>query len=457
MDGLYKIVFSAEAHAVVGLDGQHIITSRPKSETRKIEGYWCKLKKGPHLFRIMMHNNKGGGRFSLGLITPPLMRIKPLRSNQVAWPRLGNLDTWWWIMQLSKPLVIFFTMLSITILLALVLPSAADNNKKSIFITLALIITPAILIPNYSPQEPDIGPTIHKALQTKQPRFVFIGNSMLWSRIDDKLLEKMLGGVPVYSIVNFGGLSGIHYLALKHLLIPSGIHPKRVFIFFRNTTLVNPGARTTGPYFEALIKRICPKDDSEFERIAHGRNSANSDRVQSVLNTILSVQGNRPLIRGMMRKTALWLSLPGTDKERETERAQLLQQVNQRFALKNIGSEHDQESVHKEEQGAIPDFNTAVKGSFLPAIIALGREHHLPLAFIRVQERPPKNGIMQDTPAMRRFMAAQQRYLKKNGVDFYDFTGDPELPLSMYGQGDHIEDPKKYTPIFYQRLKGLLQ
>jgi len=39
----------------------------------------------------------------------------------------------------------------------------------------------------------------------------------------------------------------------------------------------------------------------------------------------------------------------------------------------------------------------------------------------------------------------------------YDFTGDPELPLSAYHDGDHIKDQKKYTKLFFKRLGDLLQ
>jgi hypothetical protein len=58
---------------------------------------------------------------------------------------------------------------------------------------------------------------------------------------------------------------------------------------------------------------------------------------------------------------------------------------------------------------------------------------------------------------MKAYMARLKAYLEAHGAVLYDFTGDPQIPLSMYGQGDHIADPKEYTPIFYNRMRELLQ
>ncbi len=456
-DGLYKIQFAAEAVSRVNIDGQTLLKAFPRSTSKRVEGCWRKLTAGPHLIRLDLNNNIGGGWFSIGVLTPPLMRMKALQGDMVAMPRLGNLETWWWVMRLSRPVSFFFASIVCLSLLALLLPVAICNRKQSTIITLVLALIPAMLIPDMARREPYIGPMVHRALQKKKPQFVFIGNSMLWSRIDDELLEHLLGGTPVFSIVNFGGLAGIHYLALKYLLIPAKIQPKRVFIFFRGTTLVEPGSRTTGRYFETLIERISPAPDPEFERLAHGRVSSTTSRLQNELKRIFPVQGNNQILRDAVSRFSLWLSIPGWKEDREKKRDELRMLVNKRFALKNISAGISRESLRQNQSKEHPDFTTTVNDSFLPAIIGLARQHNLPLAFIRVQERPLEGGAMQDDPEMQKFMADLQRYLSGKGVALYDFTGDRDLPLSMYGLGDHIEDPKEYTPIFFNRLHALLQ
>ncbi len=453
-DGQYKVEFAATGRAGLGLDGKTVFPFR--AEPGHGRERWLRLRRGPHLLRAELDWDRGGGNYSIGVRVPPLMRLKHLQGEMVAMPRLGSLDTWWLIMGLAAPLAIFSGILATAALLLLVLPLTLGDRPLAVGLTILLVLTPALLIPDLGRREPYIGPMVHQELVRRQPRFVFIGNSMLWSRIDDDLLSELLGGVPVYSIVNFGGLSGIHYLALKYLLIPSGIRPKRVFIFFRGTTLVQPAMRTTGPYFETLIKRISPAPDPEFERLAHGRAVTGAGGIRGILNRLFTVQGNRKTVRDALGQAALLLAVPGLDDSHRRQRQQLLRRVNDRFSLKNVGAAMDRESMHSSDRDPL-DFRSAVKDSFLPAILRLGREHHLPLAFIRVQERPPADGVVQDSPEMERFMAELRAFLEENGAALYDFTGDPGLPLSMYGQGDHIREPKEYTPLFFKRVRALLR
>ena len=455
MAGKYRIVFSAESESVVSIDGRTILRARPRSVSRRAEERWVDIGPGIHLVRVDLENRQGGGAFSIGVRVPPLMRLKFLQGDMVAMPRLGNLETWWWVMHLALPLAVLSGILVMAALLSFLLPLTLAERPLAVVLTVLLVLAPSLFIPDLGRREPFIGPMIHRELARRQPRFVFIGNSMLWSRIDDNLLSRLLGGVPVYSIVNFGGLSGIHYLALKYLLIPSHVHPRRVFIFFRGTTLVQPAMRTTGPYFETLIKRISPGPDAEFERLAHGRSVSTASGLRAALNRIFAVQGNREMVRDVLGRLALFLALPGLDSGQAHQRQQFLARINDRFGLKNVGSAMDRESMQSSATSL--DFQSAVQDSFLPAIIRLARDHDLPLAFIRVQERPPEDGVVRDTPEMQRFMADLRAYLEENGVAFYDFTGDPDLPLAMYGQGDHIRDPREYTPIFFKRVRGLLQ
>ncbi len=454
--GQYKMGFAADGTADLWLDGRPVIRVRPGTGSRHAPERWLALRRGVHLLRVELDSASGGGEFSIGVRIPPLMRMKHLEGDMVAMPRLGSLDTWWWIMRLARPMALFSGALAMSVLLYLLLPLTLAHRSLAVSVTVLLALAPSLLIPDMGRREPYIGPMVHRELARRQPQFVFIGNSMLWSRIDDNLLSHLLGGVPTYSIVNFGGLSAIHYLALKYLLIPSNIHPRRVFIFFRGTTLVQPSMRTTGPYYEALIRRISPGPDAEFERLAHGRRVSVASGLRLALNRMFAVQGNRRSVRDALGQAALFMVVPGLDNEHAKERQQLLARVNERFGLKNVGAAMDQESMRSNARDPL-DFRSAVNDSFLPAIIRLAREHDLPLAFIRVQERPPADGLMQDTPEMQRFMADLRSYLEQNNVALYDFTGDPELPLAMYGQGDHIREPKEYTPIFFKRVRTLLQ
>jgi hypothetical protein len=133
--------------------------------------------------------------------------------------------------------------------------------------------------------------------------------------------------------------------------------------------------------------------------------------------------------------------------------------VSQRFSFSENGGKGGQDtesqSVSKEEDTY--DFHAQVGKSILPHFIELAQKHSISLVFIRVQRRPTENGVQPDFKELAKYMEELQAYLASHDADFYDFSGDPELRLSAYNDGDHIKDAKIYTELFVRRLSHLLQ
>src|SRR6185436_2279510 len=75
-------------------------------------------------------------------------------------------------------------------------------------------------------------------LRQMNPGAVVIGDSMAGTRIDERLLSQ-LSGVPVAPLLQAGSGPAFWYLALKNWVIASGIKPRVVFIFFRDTNLTD--------------------------------------------------------------------------------------------------------------------------------------------------------------------------------------------------------------------------
>ena len=423
---------------------------------------WMHLTAGPHVLRIRLRSNSPAGSFSAAVIKPPLMRHRILQGDAVARIEMGSLETWWYLMTAAhylRPVAISGVLICS---LALLLPLTLLNRRRSVTVLAGIILVPALALSPMESQEPYLGPMVHRELAAKSPEFVFIGNSMLWSRIDDDHLTALLGGRPVHSIVNFGGLSGIHYLAFKYLLADSGIKPKRTFIFFRSTTLVNPQARTRGPYFNKLIRRISPGPDPVFQKIAYRQTTSPKIRIADWLEQRFPVMRSQAFVREQLSRGAAVLALPlGRAAADDLTAVKLRETVNARlgFGGLNAGADNglDVEAEGLKDNTNFLDFDGLVADSFLPAIIDLAAAQNLPLAFIRVQERPTAQGMPPDTQEMKQFLAALQGYLKQQGAAFYDFTGDPAITLDMYALGDHIRDPKVYTEIFHQRVGHLLQ
>lgn len=457
VDGPYCFNLSTDEYAVLSVDGKKIAAMRPDHPDGQRMDAWTHLTQGVHLFQIRMYKESGGGGFSTGLMTPPMMNSRILAGSDTAVPELGNLDFWWNIMTIARygrlPAWIMVSFFG----LSLLLPLTLQNRPASVLVTIGVALAPALFIPVTVQREPYIGEMVQQELEAEDPDFVFIGNSMLWSRIDDNYLGRLLGGKKIHSIVNFGGLSAVHYLAFKYLLLPADIHPKRVFIFFRGNQFILPRARTSDPFVEKIIQRLTPAPDPVFEQIVHGGSRSVTDILRDRLLTLFPIAAARSQARKTLNELALFPATRGPWEQRpDTE---VLELVNKRFSFTG-GSRRSGKDLESRSR-ALPrnsyDFYGRVNDSFLPHMLELAKKKGLALAFIRVQERPTEHGPVPDPPELQQYMQDLKAYLENHGAALYDFTGDPELPLSAYHDGDHIKDQKKYTELFVRRVGDLLQ
>jgi len=459
--GHYQLLLKLAGEGRLAVDGQTVVVLPPADRLEQKGEGWVHLAAGRHVLRVTLKQEGAGGSFSLGFQEPPLMRVSIISGTQVSLIDMGSLETWWLLMAAGHRLRPVALGGVVICLLALMLPLTLANRRRSVAVWAGIVLVPALVLAPVKTEEPYIAPMVHRQLAAKSPEFVFIGNSMLWSRIDDKHLSTLLGGRPVHSIVNFGGLSGIHYLALKYLLIGSGVKPERTFIFFRSTTLVNPQARTRGPYFDKLIRRISPGPDEVFLKIAYGRHTDLKVRLADWLECRFPVMRSQDFVREQLSRGAARLAVAGSADVDDGFLKTLRRQVNRRLGFGNLNKAGknglDIEARGLDDNTNFLDFDALVADSFLPAILDLAAEQGLPLAFIRVQERPQAAGMPPDSPEMVEFIRALQDYLARHDAAFYDFTGDPAITLDMYALGDHIREPKDYTDIFFQRLGHLLK
>ena len=104
-----------------------------------------------------------------------------------------------------------------------------------------------------------------------------------------------------------------------------------------------------------------------------------------------------------------------------------------------------------------PDFHRDLPTSVLPLILNLSKEHGVPVCFVRVQRRPVNHRPPAQSPALRRYVADLKAWLDGTGACFHDDTGDPEMTLDLYEDGDHVGDRRRYTEIFRKRLDPLFR
>jgi len=129
------------------------------------------------------------------------------------------------------------------------------------------------------------------------------------------------------------------------------------------------------------------------------------------------------------------------------------QKVNDVFALEKLRPiETSDLTAHESTDPS--SFEYKKKHSFLPLMMEMIKDNGLNFVFIRVQRRPLKTGPPPQDPSLLEYITKLKQYLVQNGCGFYDFTGDPDITLGMYLDGDHISPDKKqrYTEIFIDRL-----
>jgi hypothetical protein len=105
------------------------------------------------------------------------------------------------------------------------------------------------------------------------------------------------------------------------------------------------------------------------------------------------------------------------------------------------------------------DFDAHVENSLLPSMIRMARRAGVGLVFVRVQRRPSAHGPPPQRPELRAYVDRLRVYVERSGESFYDFTGDPELVLDHYMDGDHIRADwrAQSTENFLRRLGPALR
>jgi hypothetical protein len=295
----------------------------------------------------------------------------------------------------------------------------------------------------------DFNPVPLQRIEKLKPRYILMGNSMLKTRINPTLLRRLSGEAKIFFLIKDGMMSAYWYLALKNYIASSGVKPEKVFIFFRDTFLTRPKINIAGK-FKKSVDSAAHENEPLFQYIISGPKTL-KEKIDYYLEQFYPVlktnQANRDLL-----STAAGV-LAGFTRHHFKE---LLTAVNRRFNWDKIRYDGPRDERWWRQKPQHLDFEKNLPWSFLPGILRTARENHIRLVFVRVQTRPLKEG--QPPPqseGLKTYIAALHRYLKENGMAFYDFTGHPGLPLSKYGLTDHIANEYKndYTRIFYEYLK----
>lgn len=286
-------------------------------------------------------------------------------------------------------------------------------------------------------------------LRYGNPRWVFIGDSMLGTRIDPIHLGRLStsGDENISFLYHAATGPAWWYLAFKNHLVASGIRPRVVFFFFRDTNLTDTMFRLEGLY-GGVLDEVAHDAEPELDAMVAARRRGFWARVHAgVAGTYQNDVATSWLTPAVRR----WY----VDQRYHTppERAQFEWTVEQTFGLDHLRSDIGSDLAAAER----PDFDRDVSTSVLPLIADLARAHGLTVCFVRVQRRPEQGRAPADTPELAAYVAKLRAWTSANAALFHDDTGDPEMTLALYGDGDHVADRQRYSEIFRRRLDPLFR
>jgi hypothetical protein len=298
------------------------------------------------------------------------------------------------------------------------------------------------------------------ALQT-DPDYVFIGNSMLDSRISPWRIQQLADDQGVSSIADGGSYVPTWYLRLKNDVVNAGLRPKTAFIFFRDTALTDRPHAHRLPFLELIMDGDEPVFDAVWSpSFAHNTADPFVDKVYRIRRQPLTADGVVQHISGSVllpdlvtvilhRGLSLFGFVSADDeayKAKLNEFSQLEEVTNKIFVFDNHRTIDPGDMV-------APKFDEVVDASFLPLILELGQDANIRLVFVHVQHQSGPDGKIPGNAALDRYLEDLGSFFNTAGVGFIDMTGDPDIKPEWYSTGDHIRSvfTLEYTDFFFRK------
>ena len=285
------------------------------------------------------------------------------------------------------------------------------------------------------------------AVREVQPQFVVIGDSMAGIRIDPLQLSRQAHR-QVVGLYQQGSPVAYWYLAFKNLAVENSLKSLRgAIFFFRDDQLTTQVQVTPGS-----LDRVARDHELELDRVLAANRLGVFSEVHRAARSVYQFDRTRTwlepvLLHGPAKLAARTMPAPGLLKAINTEV----------FALDRLRPFETADLAAS--QGGALEFQANVGDSLLPEIIRLAEGAQIKLAFIRVQRRPAAEGPPPQSPELTAYVNALKGYLEARGAYFHDDWGDPDEPLSMYADGDHLtaEGRLRYTQRFSERHARFLQ
>lgn len=282
------------------------------------------------------------------------------------------------------------------------------------------------------------------AIREAQPEYVVVGDSMAGIRIDPAQLSRHLGR-SVAGLFRPGSPVAYWYLAFKNFAVHNELRNLRgAVFFFRDDQL------TAQVAVDPLLLDSAARDDEpELDRVLAAHQLGRFSSVHRAARAVYQFDRTRVWLEPRMTKAPASLA---------ADPAALLTTINtDLFALDKLRRFEASDLAQADD--ASLDFDRQVNRSLLPEILRLAKASGVRPAFVCAQRRPTEYGPAPRSKALTIYLQHLEKYLAANGAYYYDDHGDPDEPLSVYADGDHLTSRGRaiYTERFARRHARFFQ
>jgi hypothetical protein len=292
-------------------------------------------------------------------------------------------------------------------------------------------------------------PGMIENLRYGSPRWIFIGDSMLGTRVDPQYLGELstTHDELVQMVMAPATGPGWWFLAFKNWVVASGVKPRAVFIFFRDTNLTDTMFRLESQYGNTL-DMVAHDSEPELDRLAAARRRGMWARLYTAANRAYELDLARMWMEPGIRQWFIRYKYPSVNAQLAFDF-----RMDENFGLDRLRADVASDM----SQIDVPAFDEVIATSILPDLLRLARENKIQVCFVRVQRRPVNNQPPPQSDALKRYVADLKAWIEANGGIFHDDTGDPEQTLDLYEDGDHFGNRRRYTEILRKRLDPLFR
>jgi len=288
--------------------------------------------------------------------------------------------------------------------------------------------------------------TVIERLNETKPSAIFLGNSLLDTRINADYLTQ-LTGVSTESLAIEGTAPGIWYLQIQNVLAATEETPELVYVFFHDDLITRP-IYFTGQKDSALRDSLTHSNKSGYGELPSESRTL-GDEIKNVFTTIYPVAESRSK-SNRSPISSIGAGLAGMTQEELSDESGTL------FSFTNIrdqAAEIQQPKFHG-------TFDSMIDNSFLPLLIESANSINAELTLVRVAARPNNDGSPNEPQSLANYSSKLTDYLASANVRYVDMTAHVEeagIDAAMYHDGYHLKHRfrETYTEFFAEWISSI--